>query len=66
MANPKHKHSRMRTRRRRANDALEQVGLSECPNCKAVKPPHRVCPACGHYKGREIVNLEEAEKGSKG
>ncbi len=62
MANPKHKHSRMRTHRRRAHDALEKPALADCPNCKSVKPPHRICPMCGFYKGREVIELEPADK----
>ena len=61
MANPKHKHSRKRTRTRKAHDSLKLANLSECPNCKSVKPPHRVCPFCGYYKGREVVSLEETQ-----
>jgi large subunit ribosomal protein L32 len=64
VANPKYKHSRLRTRMRRAHDAVAEAGRSTCPNCKAVKMPHRVCPMCGHYKGREVVKLEETGKAS--
>jgi large subunit ribosomal protein L32 len=34
---------------------LPTVSLSVCPNCHEKKLPHRVCPHCGQYKGREIV-----------
>ena len=40
-----------------AHDALKQPGLSECPNCHEPKVPHRVCPHCGQYKGREVVEV---------
>lgn len=59
MPNPKRRHSRARTSRRRAHDALTRVVLSECPNCHERKLPHRVCPKCGTYKGREIVENKE-------
>jgi large subunit ribosomal protein L32 len=44
---------------RRAHDALKAAGLSECPNCHEPKLPHRVCPHCGQYKGREVVEVEQ-------
>ena len=34
---------------------------SECPNCHEAKMPHRVCPQCGYYKGREVVEVEKAK-----
>jgi len=55
MANPKRRHSKARTKKRRAHDALPEVSLSNCPNCHEKKLPHRVCPHCGQYKGREVV-----------
>jgi large subunit ribosomal protein L32 len=55
MPNPKRRHSKARKHKRRAHDALPTVGLSVCPNCHEKKLPHRVCPHCGHYKGREVV-----------
>ncbi|RMF76227.1 MAG: 50S ribosomal protein L32 [Acidobacteria bacterium] len=60
MANPKRRHSKARRDKRRAHDALRIPGLSRCPNCQEWKPPHRMCPACGHYKGREIKSIEES------
>jgi len=59
MANPKHRHSRTRRAKRRSHDALKARSLSECPHCNERKLPHRVCPHCGHYRGRQIIEVEE-------
>lgn len=57
MPNPKRRHSAARTHKRRAHDALKKVGVSECPQCHEQKLPHRACPFCGHYKGREVIEV---------
>lgn len=59
MANPKRRHSRARKNRRRAHDHLPVPTLSTCPRCHEAKLPHRVCPHCGYYKGREVVEVVE-------
>jgi len=59
MANPKRRHSKARRDKRRAHDALERPSISICPDCGEVKIPHRACPSCGTYKGREIVEAKE-------
>jgi large subunit ribosomal protein L32 len=59
MPNPKRRHSRARRDKRRAHDALALPGMSVCPNCHEKKRPHRVCPHCGQYKGREVVQPPE-------
>ncbi len=58
MPNPKRRHSKARTRKRRAHDHLPQKSLSTCPNCQEAKLPHRVCPKCGYYKGREVITVK--------
>jgi large subunit ribosomal protein L32 len=55
MPNPKRRHSNSRTQNRRAHDALRKPAAGECPNCHESKLPHRVCPHCGQYKGREVI-----------
>ncbi|MCE2539187.1 MAG: 50S ribosomal protein L32 [Acidobacteria bacterium] len=60
MANPKRRHSKARTAKRRAHDALKPVGLSTCPQCHEPRVPHRVCPFCGYYKGRQVKAIKEA------
>jgi large subunit ribosomal protein L32 len=60
MPNPKRRHSKARRDRRRAHDALPAPGLSECPHCHESKAPHRVCPHCGYYKGRAVIEVERS------
>ncbi len=57
MANPKRRHSKSRTAKRRAHDALAPVDLKRCPQCHELQPPHRVCLHCGHYKGRQVRSV---------
>lgn len=59
MAVPKKKTSKARRDTRRAHDALTAPGISVCPQCKEPKQPHRVCPSCGTYKGKEIIGTEK-------
>ena len=62
MAVPKGKTSRQRRDKRRASTwKLAAPGLVVCPNCGAFCMPHRVCKACGQYKGRSVVNVEESK-----
>lgn len=39
---------------------MRSRSLSECPNCHERKLPHRACPKCGYYKGREVLEVKEA------
>lgn len=59
MPNPKRRHSKRRTSARRTHDSLTRTVLAECPNCHEPKVPHRVCPNCGKYKGREVIEVVE-------
>lgn len=59
---PKRKHSQGRRDRRRAHDALQERNLVQCSNCGEMRLPHAVCPKCGHYKGREVIEIKEEKK----
>jgi large subunit ribosomal protein L32 len=48
--------------RRAHHDRITAVNLVPCPNCSEPMMPHRVCMACGHYNGREIVAGKQAEE----
>ncbi|MCF8564402.1 50S ribosomal protein L32 [Alicyclobacillus tolerans] len=56
MAVPQHRTSKTRKRMRRTHFKLEAPGLVKCPQCGEFKLSHRVCPNCGSYKGRTVVN----------
>ncbi|MBN1660032.1 MAG: 50S ribosomal protein L32 [Anaerolineae bacterium] len=55
---PKHKLGKGRKGRRRSHDALKARNLVPCPNCRELRLPHQVCPACGHYKGSHVVEIK--------
>jgi len=56
MAVPKRKTSKAKSSSRKsANMKMAAPGLSVCPQCKEVKLPHRVCPNCNYYDGKEVV-----------
>ncbi|MCH5211867.1 MAG: 50S ribosomal protein L32 [Oscillospiraceae bacterium] len=59
MAVPKNKVSKARRDKRRANWKLTAPNLVECPQCHTLKLPHRVCPNCGQYKGKEVIKVED-------
>jgi len=62
MAVPKRRHSKTRGRKRRTHYKAEKPGSSKCPSCGEPKLPHRVCPHCGTYNGREIIAEKEKEE----
>jgi large subunit ribosomal protein L32 len=60
MAVPKKKVSKSRRDKRRAHDALTAAAHVECANCGENTRPHHICPSCGHYDKREVVEVVEA------
>ncbi len=38
---------------------LKTPGLIECTTCGNKILPHRVCPKCGHYRGKQILELQD-------
>ncbi len=55
MALPKRKSSKARQGNRRSH--LRPPTLVPCPQCHSLKLPHHVCPSCGSYRGREVVEI---------
>jgi large subunit ribosomal protein L32 len=55
---PKKKISSSRRGQRRSHDHIEPVPLTNCTQCGAKKPTHRVCPACGTYNGNQVLTIK--------
>ena len=55
MAVPFRKISKTRGRMRRTHYKIEANNTVKCSNCGASIRPHRICPECGFYKGKEVV-----------
>jgi large subunit ribosomal protein L32 len=62
MALPKGKISKARRNSRKANWKVSTPSIVECPNCHEMKKPHIACKKCGHYKGKEVINMKKEQK----
>jgi large subunit ribosomal protein L32 len=61
MPNPKRRHSKARTRQRRAHDALKTPQFYIDKDSGEAKVPHRIDAKTGTYRGRQIIDAKEAE-----
>ena len=58
-AEPKSKTSKQRRNKRRSSHwKLRVPGMSACSKCGDMVIPHRMCKACGSYKGRTVIETE--------
>jgi large subunit ribosomal protein L32 len=60
MAHPKRKISKTRRDKRRTHYKATAPTTTNCQNCGATVQYHRVCPECGHYKGKLAIEKESA------
>lgn len=59
MAVPKRKVSKARRDKRRSNVwKLDAPALTPCQKCGELKAPHKVCPNCGTYDGKTVIEVE--------
>ena len=59
MALPKRKHSKARRDKSRTHWKLLLPTLTKCPQCAQSILPHRACPHCGYYRGRQVVVIKQ-------
>lgn len=66
MAEPKKRLTSTRSGARQSHDFLKPKNTIKCSHCKENIVPHRICPNCGYYRGKKIVEMKsEIEKQKK-
>ena len=55
---PKKKTSRSKRNMRRSHHALERTYSIVCPKCGESVLRHRVCMACGQYRGKQVFEVK--------
>ncbi|MGI5837617.1 MAG: 50S ribosomal protein L32 [Chloroflexota bacterium] len=55
---PKKKISHSAQGKRRSHHRLELPSMMACPQCRALKLTHHVCPNCGTYKGEQVLQIK--------
>ncbi|HEU4751550.1 MAG TPA: 50S ribosomal protein L32 [Armatimonadota bacterium] len=64
---PKRKHSHARTSQRRSNNwKLDAPNVGACPRCHAPRLSHHVCPSCGFYGNRMVVDVRARQRAAEG
>ncbi|MDP6525147.1 MAG: 50S ribosomal protein L32 [Kiritimatiellia bacterium] len=58
MAVPKRKTSKSKSRSRKRSHSKPLAAAGPCSECGAPKELHRVCPSCGYYDGKQVMNVE--------
>lgn len=54
---PKKRHTKSSRNQRRMHLFIEKPNLKKCAKCQKPVTPHTVCPACGYYKGKEVIDV---------
>lgn len=61
MALPRKKTSKSKRNMRRSHDHVAVPNVIYCNECGEPTLPHRVCPSCGIYKGRQYLVSDNAQ-----
>ena len=59
MAVPKRRVSSTIRDKRRSNVwRMDAPELVKCSQCGELKRPHRICPECGYYNGKQVIKKD--------
>ncbi len=47
-------------RLRRTHFVLKATNTQSCSHCGAQIQPHRVCPNCGFYRGKKVIEVKSS------
>lgn len=61
MAVPARRTGVTKKRQRRAHWGLKAANVVACANCGAAIRLHHVCPNCGFYNGKKVVDVKVKE-----
>ncbi len=64
MALPKRKYAKARQGKRRSHLKLTLPALDTCPQCHSPKLAHHVCPTCGTYNSRQVIEIKTPKRKS--
>ena len=51
------RHNRSQRGNARSHRSLTAPSLSLCKECGSPKAQHSVCPVCGKYNGRQVIDV---------
>jgi large subunit ribosomal protein L32 len=61
MAVPRNRLSNSRKNTKRSHHAKKPKPAAGCSRCGALKLPHVICPSCGTYNNRVVLETQAAE-----
>jgi large subunit ribosomal protein L32 len=62
MAEPKKKSTSSSRKKRLFKNAYSGFKLTKCPKCGSMIKPHFVCPTCGFYHAKRMIDAGISEK----
>ncbi|MCL4541322.1 MAG: 50S ribosomal protein L32 [Chloroflexi bacterium] len=62
---PKKRVSQRHQGERRSQIRLKLPSLVTCPNCHRLRLQHHVCPSCGYYRGRKVIETAAERRRSQ-